>query len=107
MDRATARKIAEFVTNAQLREMFEAAWTGVKDWESVSSVNKGFTRGAIWNLLTKNFDESKEYHVLAKTNMIWEFGDFLPKEPQFAKPEKKKLPEIEPYHEDPVELKKR
>ena len=86
MNRTDARKIAETITNEQLKQIFEAAKTQIIDWTKVSNVNKGLTKGAAWNILAKNFDLNSAHHILAKTNMIREFGEFLPSE---LKPQKK------------------
>ena len=98
MNRKDARKIAETITNVQLQNMFNAAKKGIKDWTKVSSVNKGFTKGTGWNILAKGFDIKNECHILAKTNMVWEFGDFLPEE---LKIKKVKKTYKEPRHQDP------
>jgi len=89
MQRHVARKIAETITNEQIKKMFEAAKAGIKDWTKTSSCNKGMTKGVAWNILAKNFDLKTEYSVLAKTNMVQEFGDFLSYK---LKPEKKQKP---------------
>ena len=78
MNKNAAKKIAETITNEQIAEMFKSAKNGIIDWTQVSSVNKGMTKGVAWNILAKNFDVNENYHFLAKTNMVWEFGDFLP-----------------------------
>ena len=56
MNKRDAKKVAQYITNEQLQEMFNAAKLGVKDWTKVSSVNKGMTKGTSWNILAKNFD---------------------------------------------------
>lgn len=75
MNRTDARRIAETITNQQLKEMFDSAKENIKDWTTTSSVNKGFTKGLAWNILAANFDTNEEHHILAKTSMIREFGD--------------------------------
>lgn len=86
MNRTDAKKIAKEITNEQILEMFNNAKIGVKDWKKVSVCNKGFTKGTAWNILAKDFDVDKQYHNLAKVNMIREFGDFLSDD---IKPKKK------------------
>lgn len=78
MNKRSARKIAETITNDQLLEMFNRAKEGITDWTKTSSVNKGMTKGAAWNILAKDFDVSAKHHILVKTNMVREFGDYLP-----------------------------
>jgi len=80
MNKYDARKIAETITNEQLQQMFENAKAKITDWTKVSNVNKGLTKGAVWNILIKNFDVNIKYHILAKINMVREFGEFLPDE---------------------------
>lgn len=99
MNRSDARKIAEKITNEQLQKMFEVAKKEIKDWTKVSSVNKGLTKGTAWNVLAKDFDVDHNYHIMAKTNMVREFGEFLPVE---IKPEKKTKKMNKPAHQDPI-----
>lgn len=91
MNRTAAKQIAENITNEQLLEMFNKAKDGVKDWTKVSSVNKGITKGTAWNILAKDFDVNHRYHILAKTNMVREFGEFLPNELKLKKKERNKV----------------
>lgn len=101
MKRSDARKLADTITNQQLFDMLEKAKAGVKDWTKVSIVNKSATKGTAWNFLCKNFDITfTNYHVLSKTNMIREFGEFLPEELQ--PPKNKKRMDIVPYHQEPI-----
>ncbi len=80
MNRNDARKIAETITNEQIQQMFEIAKAKITDWTKVSNINKGMTKGAAWNILANKFDVKHKYHILAKRNMVWEFGAFLPDE---------------------------
>ena len=80
MNKTLAKKIAKTISNEQLQEMFNTAKERIKDWTVVSSVNKGMTKGTGWNILAKNFNVDDTYHILAKTNMIREFGEFLSEE---------------------------
>ncbi len=98
MNRKDARSIAETITNEQLQTMFDTAKAKITDWTVVSSVNKGITKGVGWNILARNFDVNKQHHILAKTNMVREFGEFLPPE---LKPQKIKRQYKPPMHRDP------
>lgn len=98
MNRNDARKIAETITNKQLQQMLETAKAKITDWTKVSSVNKSFTKGVAWNILAKDFDVTYKYHILSKTNMIREFGEFLPDELKIKKV-KRQFPT--PTHQDP------
>lgn len=100
MNRNDAKKIAQTITNEQINEMFNKAKENIKDWTKVSSVNKGLTKGSAWNILAKDFDISVNHHILAKTNYVREFGEFLPDE---LKPKKKsKRISQTPIHQEPV-----
>ena len=101
MNKRYAKKIAQYVTNEQLQEMFNAAKVGVKDWTKVSSVNKGMTKGTSWNILAKDFDMKYTYHIISKTNMIREFGEFLPDEINMNQNIKEAKPKYIPVHQDP------
>jgi len=79
--------------------MLNGAKTGIKDWEKTSICNKGFTKGVAWNIFGNNFDVNHDYHILAKTNMIRAFGEFLPDE---LKPIKGRKEFQKPIHHDPI-----
>lgn len=98
MNRTDAKLIAEKITNEELAEMFENAKANITDWTKVSSVNKGMSKGAAWNILASDFDIEKTYNNLAKVNMIREFGEFLP---FYLKPTKKPKPTIKVVHQEP------
>ena len=99
MNRSDARKIAETITNAQIQQMFDNAKANIKDWVKVSNCNAGLTKGAAWNILAKDFDINHDYHILAKTNFVREFGEYLPNE---IKPAKKKRKTLNtPVHQEP------
>lgn len=100
MNREKARGIAEKITNEQLGQMFENAKSKIKDWTKTSSVNKGATKGLAWNILARNFKVDEKHHILAKTNMIREFGEFLPEEIKPLKTINNKSKK-EPIHQDP------
>mgnify|MGYP000361941095 CR=1 FL=1 len=100
MNRRDAKIIAEKITNEQLSTMFKNAKENVKEWAKVSIVNKGMTKGVAWNILASDFNITQTYHILAKTNMVREFGEFLPKDLQLHKKEKKKITKT-PTHQDP------
>lgn len=99
MNRADSKKIAETISNEQLKDMFEKAKSLITDWTKVSNVNKGMTKGAAWNILASNFDVNEKYHKLAKYNMLREYGEYLPDE---LKPVKKvKITPSYIHHEEP------
>lgn len=100
MNRRDAKKIAETITRDQLLGMFEAAKFGVSDWSKVSDVNLFFSKGASWNRLYPVLISGRPLPLPAKTNMVHEFGDFLP---THLKPQKKQTtkPTVERLHEEP------
>ena len=100
MNRNDAKQIAKTITNEQIQDMFNKAKENIKDWTKISNVNKGLTKGSAWNILAKDFDILTNHHILAKTNYIREFGEFLPDE---LKPKKKtKRISQNPIHQEPV-----
>lgn len=78
MNRSQARKIAEQITNEELKFMFQNAKDGIKNWYECSTVNKSMTKGSAWNIWAKDFDINQNYHIMAKQNMVREFGKYLP-----------------------------
>lgn len=80
MNRNISKQIAEKITNEQLLQMFINAKNNIKDWNVVSNVNKGLTKGTAWNILAKDFNVNIYYNNLTKINMIREFGEYLPEE---------------------------
>jgi hypothetical protein len=101
MNRNDARKIAEKITNEQIKEMFDNAKNKITNWEKVSAVNKGITKGTAWNILAKNFNVNTKYYMLARTNFVREFGEFLSEELKIKKSKKSK-PKYLPLHQYPV-----
>lgn len=91
MNKKDAKKIAETISNEEIKKMFDKAKSNIKDWTKVSKVNKGMTIGVSWNILAKDFNINHKYHVLAKTNMIREFGDYLSKDVKSNKEKKTKV----------------
>ena len=99
MNRTAAREIAETITPQQIKQMFDKAKENITDWRKVSVVNKGMSKGAAWNILAKDFDIEDEHHMIRKTNMVREFGEFLPDELK-PKPKLTLLSII--IHHDPI-----
>ena len=100
MNKREAKIIAETITNEQIKEMFNKAKEGIKDWTKLSAINKGMTKGTGWNILAKDFDVDVTHNILVKTNMVREFGDFLPIELRIPKKSKKDLKP--PFHSEPI-----
>ena len=96
MERNQAVIIAETISNEDLATMFENAKNSITNWRKISAVNKGMTIGVTWNRLATDFDVSKTYHISAKTNMVWEFGEFLPPHVERFDPKPIKV-----HHEEP------
>ncbi len=101
MNRKDAKKLAGIVTNTHLQQMFDNAKEGVKDWTKTSSVNKGMTKGTSWNILTKGFNVKGKLHIMAKVNMIREFGEFLTDEAKLPSLKNKVKINIKSVHQDP------
>lgn len=101
MKRTDARRVAEKISNQEIKEMLDNAKNKISDWRKQSKSNKNFTIGTAWNILTKNFNLEKDIHILAKTNMVYEFSEYLPeylkiKKEIFQKPDKELI------HQDPI-----
>jgi hypothetical protein len=105
MDRTTAKKIAGTITNDAILEMLNTAKTRITDWGKTSKVNKCMSVGAAWCVLAEDFDVNKEYSIWSKTNMIREFGEFLPESLRPAKSKKQPLTGYV-YHKDPPFIEK-
>lgn len=101
MNKADAKKIAASISRQQLSEMMSRAKLGVTDWTVASSVNPMLSKGSAWNIFYPVFTSGRPMSMPATTNMVWEFGDFLPDD---LKPKKTKRakPQTAPHHEDPV-----
>lgn len=104
MNRTDAKRIAETVTNDQLKVMFERARVGITDWRKGSAVNPCISKGKSWNIMRRidvgQLKRGGRDMAIIK-NMVWDFGDFLD---DGIKPEKKRAsrPAINVHHEDPV-----
>lgn len=97
--RDEAKRLADTVTEQEVKQMFLNAQNSIKDWTKVSRVNNGLTKGTAFNILTKckiNVSDS-----LITTNMIWEFGEYLP---NFLKEIKEKKSQPQPTHQEPEKL---
>ena len=103
MNKTTAKKIAETVTNDQIQEMFDNAKANITDWTEKSSVNNCMTKGTSWNILYGAFKNMRHGRIrtLGLTNMIREFGDFIDGE---LVPNKKKSVKVEHKitHQEPI-----
>ena len=98
MNRNEARSLAENVTGDDLEKMLEKAAENITDWHRVSRVNIWITIGYSYNLFKKGFDPNVPIHILAKTNMILEFGEYLK---TYEKPMRTKRNAPTPIHQDP------
>jgi hypothetical protein len=99
MNYVEAKRLAEAATNEQLRETLANAKTAIKDWNVRSTVNKGLSKGAVFNVLSHgDLFRGKRMHILAATNILREFGEFFP---GYKKPGKKEYGPF--HHEEPRE----
>ncbi len=110
MNRKTARELAERLSEETIRQMLQTAWSNMPDWRAPSRVNKSITKGTAWNILTLLLEDTRladklapaPISILGKTNMIWEFGEFLP--PEYKPKSKKRNPPQDLIHQDPNPL---
>jgi len=101
MNRTEAKRLAEITNNEDLKQMFINAKEGVKDWGATAKVNKGMTKGAAFNILSKCGIDN--ISGIAKVNCIHEFGDWLP---NYEKPERKIKSKFTIHHQEPMDLDK-
>ena len=101
MNKSDARKIAETITNEQLNKMFERAKTSITNWKARSKVNQHLSIGATWNILYRVYDVNERLHVIAKTNMVREFGEYIDESLKPVKMPKQKQ-NIRVHHEEPI-----
>ena len=81
MNKHEAKQLAETVTLDNLKAMFHNAKQNITDWARISRVNKGATIGTTYNILAfepDRYASIDEIHIIARKNMIWEFGEYLP-----------------------------
>lgn len=96
MNRNEARRIAETVSTEDLQQMFINAKGKIKDWNKASIVNPGMSKGLAFNILTKG-GVTADSHIMGKTNMVMEFGEYLPNYER-----KQKVKRVIPIiHQDP------
>lgn len=109
MKKSYAKKLAESVTNQELREMFYNAQRSITqwgNWEKASKVNKSLSIGTAFNILSYGVDSDEfmdqKITSIAKFNMIREFGEYLPN----YQPEQTKVKSnIKITHHEPKFLK--
>jgi hypothetical protein len=109
MKRSYAKKLAEDVTNQELKEMFYNAQKSITqsgDWGKVSKVNKSLSVSTAFNILSCGVDSDEfldqKIAPIAKLNMIREFGEYLPNyQPEQARTK----PNINITHHEPKFLK--
>lgn len=101
MNRQFAKEVASIVSNQELKQMFLNAKEEIKDWSKVSDINKSMTKGTAWNIFTRAFDETKQIHILAKINMIREFGDYLHSPLCRKRDKNNNRPTVTPIHQEP------
>ncbi len=95
MDSKRAEHLSKKLTNLQILEMLKTARKEIVNWKVRSCVNRGITKGACWNILARDYDPHRRDNYLINKNLIWEFGDFLPKNIRFENKLK------EPFHQEP------
>lgn len=101
MNRNEAKEIAETVSLEDLKKMFLTAQSSIKDWTQPSIVNKGLSKGVAFNILSAGIgakSSASEIHIMAKKNMVREFGEYLPGYQCKQKVQKTAIP---PSHQEP------
>ena len=109
MKKSYAKKLAETVTNQELRQMFYNAQNSITQcggWEKASKINKSMSIGSGFNILSTGVDSDdfldKKIAPIAKFNMIREFGEYLP---NYQPEQIRTKPDIKITHHEPKFLK--
>lgn len=103
MNKHEAKKLAETVTLEDLKSMFRNAQEKITDWTRTSRINKGATIGMTYNILAfepNRYTSIDEVDLIARKNMIWEFGEYLPGYEKTVA--KSKTGKNAPVHQAPV-----
>lgn len=100
MNKTEAKRWVDIVTLDELKLMFISAYNEISDWGETSTLNKGMSKGAVFNVLTKA-GIHQNMSNLVKINMIREFGEYLP---NYKKSLTFKKPKPKVYHEAPQML---
>lgn len=100
MDKSHAKHLSGQLDNYHLKQMLDRAKEEIKDWTVASKINKGLSKGTVWNFLANTFDVNHYISNIHKYNLIREYGEFLPE--HFQRKKKLPKPEIIPVHQDPI-----
>lgn len=100
MDKSHAKHLSGKLDNYHLKLMIDKAKQEIKDWTAASKINKGLSKGTVWNILANSFDVDEHQNNIVKYNLIREYGEFLPEDLQPRKKQPK--PEVLPVHQDPI-----
>lgn len=100
MNKNHAKQLSLQLDNYHLKQMLDKAKEEIKDWTVASKINKGLSKGAVWNILANSFEMDKHLNNIVKYNLIREYGEYLPEDLQPRKKQPK--PEVFPVHQDPI-----
>jgi len=79
MQRCEARRLAETCKEEELIGMLARARVEIVDWRKPSRINPSLSRGAVFNIfIACDLKTNGAAFLMAKTNMIAEFGEYLP-----------------------------
>lgn len=98
--RSEARQIAQKITFEQIKAMLTTAKSSITDWTSHSRLNKTLSKGMTWNIMTKAL--RPDMHILVKTNLVMEYGEYLPEELRLSEKPRKTFPIV--AHANPIDL---
>jgi len=99
-NRHQSKTLVPFVTNEDLAYMFNNAKNQINDWTVRSTLNKGMSKGAAYNIL-KSVGDGNKHHQIAICNAIREFGEYLPDVILGLISCHKKRPIPDVFHEEP------
>ena len=99
MNRKESKRLAEIVSDEQIKTMLDRAKAEIDDWSKASVANIGLSRGCHWNMFCRKYYDAKSFSTIHKYRLIQEYGEFLPEE---FHPKKTSRVKTIPVHHDPI-----
>jgi hypothetical protein len=102
MNKLKAKRLLNLVSNEDIKEMLFNVKYKTEDWSESSIINVSLSKGAAWNILTKDINFNEKLYHIHKLNLLREYGDYLPQRvlDQLVVV-KKENPKVEVIHEEP------
>lgn len=108
MNKNSAKRIAREneISYGEIKEILTKARASDINWEAVSSVNKGITKGVAFNIFWKGItdeDHVVPYSTLYAQNVLREFGEFS-QYADYNNPKKQRNATTKVVHQEPMEI---